>query len=76
MSNRQHAAQIIRRRELEQLLQLSRGTLYNKLDPKSQYYDATFPRPIPLGAVSIGWVLSEVNTWVHKQKVASRGGKS
>ncbi len=75
MSKSKQAAQIIRRRGLEQLLQLSRGAIYNKLDQRSPYYDATFPKPISLGAVAVGWIESEVNAWVQAQKAASRGSK-
>ena len=49
---------------------LSKSAIYDRLDKKSLRYDATFPRPIPLGGSKnspIGFVESEVNDWLSKQ---------
>ena len=51
---------ILRRRDLEARLKLSRSTIYDKMDPDSPGYDATFPKPIRLGNGSaVGWIESE-----------------
>lgn len=34
--------------------------------------DGTFPRPIPLGGRSVGWVESEVDDWMNRRIEASR----
>lgn len=64
---------IQRRRELEARLGLSRSTIYDKLNPGSPRYDATFPKPIRLGnGAAVGWLAHEVDNWLRAQIEASR----
>lgn len=63
---------ILRRRDLETRLKLSRSTIYDRLNPKSPHYDATFPKPISLGRSAVGWVESEVEGWLQGRIDASR----
>jgi prophage regulatory protein len=58
---------IIKRTEVQARTALSRSAIYAKLDPKSPYYDQTFPKPIPLGGRSIGWVESEIDAWIQSR---------
>ena len=37
---------------------LPKSTIYQKIK------EGTFPRPIPLGAKSVGWLESEVDEWI------------
>ncbi len=67
---------ILRRRELEQRLGLARSTIYDKINPSSSRYDASFPKPIKLGSAAVGWVASEVDQWLSLQIIASRNGAS
>lgn len=46
---------ILRMPELTMILGISRSSIYEKLNPKSRYYDADFPRPVRLGTASVGW---------------------
>lgn len=69
--NQQHHT-ILRRKEVEARTGLSRTTIYDKLNSKSPRYDPTFPRQISLGAESVGWIESEVNTWIESRITASR----
>jgi prophage regulatory protein len=70
----QSVISILRRRDLEARVRLSRSTIYDKINPKSPRYDATFPKPIHLGGGSaIGWLEHEVNEWLCSQIEASRG---
>ncbi|MGT8977003.1 helix-turn-helix transcriptional regulator [Escherichia coli] len=39
-------SRILRMAELTRLLGISRSTIYEKMNPASKYYDATFPRPV------------------------------
>ena len=67
------ALTILRRRDLESRLKLSRSTIYDKINPGSPRYDATFPKPIRLGNGSaVGWLESEVETWLRGRIEASR----
>ena len=64
---------ILRRRDLEERLKLSRSTIYDKINPDSKHYDANFPKPIRLGKGSaVGWIESEVEVWLRTQVETSR----
>lgn len=64
---------ILRRRDLEARLKLSRSTIYDKINPSSPRYDPSFPKPIRLGSgAAIGWIESEVEDWLRCQIEASR----
>jgi prophage regulatory protein len=64
---------IERRCDLELRLRLSRSTIYDKINPKSPRYDATFPKPIRLGGCAVGWLTHEVDAWIARQIDATRG---
>lgn len=52
---------------------LSRSTLYGLMDPKSKYYDPTFPKRIHLTARvggAIGFIESEVSRWIESRTAA------
>lgn len=69
----QPALTILRRRDLESRLKLSRSTIYDKINPDSPRYDPTFPTPIRLGNGSaVGWIESEVDIWLRDRIEASR----
>lgn len=61
---------LIRLPALLKLVRISRSSVYLRLDPKSKYFDASFPRPIPLSSESRGgvaWLLSEINLWIESR---------
>ncbi|EOL8876849.1 AlpA family transcriptional regulator [Citrobacter sp. TBCP-5362] len=60
---------ILRMAELTAFLGISRSSIYEKLNPKSRYYDADFPKPIRLGAASIGWRSTSVDEWIASRTV-------
>ncbi|MRT14783.1 AlpA family phage regulatory protein [Enterobacteriaceae bacterium RIT711] len=60
---------ILRMAELTALLGISRSSIYEKLNPKSRYYDADFPKPIRLGAASVGWRSTSVDEWIVSRTV-------
>ena len=57
---------IIKLPEVKSKTALSRSTIYLKMSL------GEFPRPISLGARSVGWIESEVQDWVNKQIELSR----
>lgn len=64
---------ILRRRDLEARLRLSRTTIYDRINPQSPRYDASFPKPIRLGGgAAVGWLEHEVEQWLQGQIAASR----
>jgi prophage regulatory protein len=73
MTNQSQSVSILRRRDLEARLRLSRSTIYDKINPRSPRYDADFPKPIHLGGgAAVGWIESEVSDWLQSQIAASR----
>ena len=49
--------------ELMMLVQMSRTSVYSKLNKNSRLYDPTFPRPIKNGR-RLMWVNQEVELWM------------
>lgn len=71
----QSTPSILRRKQVEVKIGLSRSTIYDRIDPNSPRYDSTFPKPIKLGGGKnppIGFIESEVNAWITSQIVKSR----
>ena len=58
-------SRIIRIKELSVLIGLSRSTIYDRLNSKSQRFDPTFPKPIKLGVAAIGWHSDTVHEWIN-----------
>lgn len=58
----------IRLPELKNQTGKSRSAIYDALNPKSPRHDPTFPKPIKLGARSIGWIESEVQDWLESRR--------
>ena len=50
---------ILRRPQVQQRTGLSRSTLYQYIQ------DGHFPRPVSLGPRAVGWLESDVNTWIE-----------
>lgn len=66
---------ILRRKKVENRTGLSRSSIYAKLRPNPRRpgdYDPTFPKPISIGARSVGWVASEIEEWLAGQVEKSR----
>lgn len=60
---------ILRMPELTMILGISRSSIYEKLNPKSRYYDADFPRPVRLGIASVGWQSTAVEAWITSRSI-------
>jgi len=60
------ATLILRLPEVKKRTGLSRSTIYSRVDQR------TFPQPISLGGRAIGWIESEIETWLDRQIEASR----
>ncbi|MGQ0618301.1 MAG: helix-turn-helix transcriptional regulator [Panacagrimonas sp.] len=74
MTHASEPVHILRRSDLEARLRISRSTIYDKINPRSPRYDASFPKPIHLGGgAAVGWIESEVSAWLQSQIEASRG---
>ncbi len=68
---------IIRRKKVEARTGYSRSTIYAKMRPNPNRpgdYDPTFPRPVSMGAKSVGWIEAEIDAWLTAQIKKSRKG--
>lgn len=63
--------QILRIKQVSNLIGLSRSTIYELMNPKSKYYDPTFPKSIQLSRESVGWLANEIDNWLIS-KIAQR----
>ncbi|MHC8307519.1 helix-turn-helix transcriptional regulator [Pseudomonas sp. PB3P13] len=61
---------IVRLKQLTERIGLGRSTIYDRMDVQSPRYDATFPKPIKLGAAAVGWIDSEITTWIEQRMSA------
>ena len=61
---------MVRRKEVESLLGLSRSTIYDKMNPKSPRYDKDFPKPVKLSLSAVGWFEKDICTWLKTRNVA------
>ena len=57
--------QILRRRQLEEKLGLSRSSIYQMIA------DGSFPKPIKLGRRAVGWRAEEVEKWLAAMQEVS-----
>ena len=57
---------ILRRKQVEARIGLKRSTLYSKIAA------GEFPAPIRLGARAVGWIESEVISWLNGRITESR----
>lgn len=55
---------MLKLRDVSSKCQISRSTIYDKLDHKSKRYDPDFPKPRKLGMNSVAWVENEVEQWL------------
>lgn len=62
----QTALTILRRKQVEARIGLSRSTIYERIKA------GNFPAPISLGAKSVGWLESEIDAWLSSQIEKSR----
>jgi len=63
--------QIIKIKKVVVFTGVSLSVIYEKLNPQSKCYDATFPKPIKLSANCVDWSAFEVNKLIKRQ-LASR----
>ncbi|TMU18031.1 AlpA family phage regulatory protein [Halomonas sp. ATBC28] len=68
MSHSHRISIVLRMKQMTQKLSISRSSIYEKMNPKSPRFDATFPKPIRLGAASVGWLENQVDEWLMSRQ--------
>ena len=56
-------------------IKLSRSSIYNKINPKSQFHDPSFPKPRRLGKRCVRWDEEEIHNWMKQPGVIINGGE-
>ncbi|MFR9680743.1 helix-turn-helix transcriptional regulator [Acinetobacter sp. SEK570] len=57
--------QIINIKHVVEFTALSKSKIYEMINKKSKYYDPTFPQPIRLTEMRIGWSAWEIHQWIE-----------
>lgn len=55
---------VLRMRQVQDRIGLSKSSIYDRLNVKSPRYDNTFPRPIKIGVSAVGWLEESINDWI------------
>lgn len=63
---------IIRIKQVMSRTGLSKSAIYDKLDTKSPRFDQTFPKQRNLGVSTVGWVESEIDSWLASRQVVNK----
>ncbi|TXD96211.1 AlpA family phage regulatory protein [Psychrobacter frigidicola] len=66
-----HIPRMLPLKEVIYFTGLSRTTIYDMLDKKSNRYDTAFPRQVKLSRGRVAWVESEIVQWLNT-KIADR----
>jgi prophage regulatory protein len=62
---------IVRPKELKAIVGIGKTQAYAKIKAGDKAFDPAFPRPVKLGARSVGWRLDELQAWLASR---NRGG--
>ncbi|WP_350643173.1 AlpA family phage regulatory protein [Psychrobacter sp. HY3-MNA-CIBAN-0198] len=66
-----HIPQLLSIKDVGNYIGLSRSTIYEMVNEKSDRYDPTFPKKVQLTQVRVVWVASEIAEWIDS-KIAGR----
>lgn len=66
-----HIPQLLSIKDVGSYTGLSRSTIYEITNDKSDRYDPTFPKKVHLTQVRVVWVASEIAEWIDN-KIAER----
>lgn len=58
---------VLRLRQVQDRIGLSRSTIYDRMNVGSPRYDSTFPRPLKIGCSAVGWLEESVNDWIRSR---------
>ncbi|MDU4393474.1 MAG: AlpA family phage regulatory protein [Acinetobacter ursingii] len=57
--------QIIGLKQVVSFTGIGKATIYNMMNPKSKYYDETFPKQVKLTTGRVGWLAFEIHQWIE-----------
>lgn len=62
-----HIPQLLSIKDVGSYTGLSRSTIYEMTNDKSDRYDSTFPKKVQLTQVRVVWVASEIAEWINNK---------
>ena len=62
-----HIPQLLSIKDVGHYTGLSRSTIYEMVNEKSDRYDPTFPKKVQLTQVRVVWVASEIAEWINSK---------
>ena len=62
-----HIPQLLSIKDVGSYTGLSRSTIYEISNDKSERYDPTFPKKVQLTQVRVVWVASEIAEWINSK---------
>ena len=62
-----HIPQLLSIKDVGSYTGLSRSTIYEITNEKSDRYDSTFPKKVQLTQVRVVWVASEIAEWINNK---------
>ena len=62
-----HIPQLLSIKDVGHYTGLSRSTIYEMVNEKSDRYDPTFPKKVQLTQVRVVWVASEIAEWINNK---------
>lgn len=65
-----HIPQLLSIKDVGHYTGLSRSTIYEINNDKSERYDPTFPKKVQLTQVRVVWVASEIAEWIESKMEA------
>ncbi|MDP1999318.1 MAG: AlpA family phage regulatory protein [Rhodoferax sp.] len=63
---------LLRIKQVQARVALGRSSIYALADKNSKFYDPSFPRSIKISVQAVGWIESEIDTWLMARIAASR----
>ena len=67
MTEGKKALRILRIKQVQERIGLSRSAIYDRIDPKSPRYDNTFPRKVKIGLSAVGFLEDGINEWIESR---------
>lgn len=67
---------VLRLRQVQDRIGLSRSTIYDRMNVDSPRYDSTFPKPMKIGCSAVGWLEESVNEWIRSKMDRAHHGKT
>lgn len=58
----------LREKQVLEITGLGRSSIWSYCNPRSRYYDPSFPKPVKLGARAVAWRASEVFGWIATRR--------